>query len=163
MDEITVDDYHFSSRYPIPFRVLFLSFATLLGFATNLHILAYLGIDTAFVLDIRSTSSGSLGTRNQSPAAYLHPSRLYPPIYHLSLLGLLWTTVGWVLFAKLTGGDPQQMVEWRSVPAFVVFVAGLALIVPWNALYRRERMMFLRFVLSDNQLASPAASSLRTC
>lgn len=155
--------WDFSSSYPLPFRVLFLSFSTLLGFATNLHILAYLGIDTSLVLDIRlddyrsasasigpsgsggggGGGSGGGGGRNTAP--FVHPSRLYPPLYALSALGFVWVCLGWLVFMKITGGDPEQMVLWRGVPMFTAIVVGAAAVAPLNVLYRKERMMFLRY------------------
>lgn len=146
--------YDFSSRYPLPFRVLFLSFATLLGFATNLHLLAFLGIDTSLVLDIRLddyrgiSNSGNTGPSHLLPRAgpspFVHPSRLYPPVYALAVLGLAWTAMGWLVFSAITGGEPELMVQWRGVPAFVAVAVGVATVAPWNVLYKRERMMFLR-------------------
>ena len=136
----------FGLSYPLPFRVLFLSFSTLFGFATNLHLLSHLGIDTAHVLDIRLDDYRNLGSSSllpRAPAPFVHPSRLYPPLYALSALGIAWTTFGWMVFAQITGGDPEQMSNWRAVPAFVALVVGAAAVAPWNALYRRERMMFL--------------------
>lgn len=150
--------YDFSSTFPLPFRVLFLSFSTLFAFATNLHLLAYLGIDTSLVLDIRlddyrSTSTTSTSNNNnnnnnnnnsRTQTPFVHPSRLYPPIYGLAIVGLGWTAVGWMLFSWVTAGDPVQMVRWRGIPAFVALVVGGAAVAPINTLYRKERFMFLR-------------------
>ena len=156
----------FSSTFPLPFRVLFLTvsgrrheggrvawlthprppqFATVAGFATNLHLLAYLGIDTSLVLDIRLDDyRGSHRTQSGQLAPFVHPSRLFPPIYGLALCGLAWTTLGWFVFAKITGGVPEEMVRWRGIPAFTAIAVGIATVAPWNVLYRKERMMFLK-------------------
>lgn len=118
------------------------------GFATNLHLLAYLGIDTSLVLDIRLDDyRGSHRAPSSAPAPFVHPSRLFPPIYSLAFCGLAWTTVNWIVFARITGGVPEEMVKWRGIPAFTAIAVGIATVAPWNFLYRKERMMFLRCVL----------------
>ncbi|KAK4702935.1 hypothetical protein P7C70_g3281, partial [Phenoliferia sp. Uapishka_3] len=157
----------FSSTFPLPFRVLFLTvsipksssraacwlltsfvspqFATVGGFATNLHLLAYLGIDTSLVLDIRLDDyRGSHRAPSATPAPFVHPSRLFPPIYSLAFCGLAWTTASWLVFARITGGVPEEMVKWRAIPAVTAIAVGLAAIAPFNVLHRKERMMFLR-------------------
>lgn len=151
IDAVGVDTgWDFGSRFPLPFRVLFLSCATLFGFATNLHLLAFLGIDTSLVLDIRLDDFRPGGTSTaashlpRSAAPFVHPSRLYPPLYALSTLGAAWTLLGWSVFLKITDGDPQEMVQWRVVPAFVALVVGATALAPWNILFRKQRMMFLR-------------------
>ncbi|GAA5839567.1 hypothetical protein JCM11251_003548 [Rhodosporidiobolus azoricus] len=175
----TGDLAEFSIAYPLPFRILFLSTLTLLGFATNLHLLAYLGIDTAAVLDVRlqppahllpnaipssSASSAALssparpGALPTSPSAappppYAHPTKLYPPLYQLGLLGLAWTAVGWLAFRNLTGGDEAAMNAWRGEPAFVAVVVGAALVWPGNVLCRRQRMQFIHAL---KRIVSPA-------
>ncbi|KAM0793040.1 hypothetical protein ACM66B_000529 [Microbotryomycetes sp. NB124-2] len=151
-----------------------LQFATLLGWATNLHLLAFLGIDTSLVLDIRlddyrgiassllpttsnalqastagqagaaGASSATSAAASRSQAPFVHPSRLYPPLYILSALGFLWTAVSWAVFMRLTAGDAVEMVKWRGIPAFSAFAVGVVVLMPLNVLFKRERMMFLR-------------------
>ncbi|GAA5895545.1 hypothetical protein JCM5296_006793 [Sporobolomyces johnsonii] len=146
----------FGTRYPLPFRILFLSFLTVLGFATNLHLLAALGIDTASILDVRLeppshlpiTSSTRERDRTSGPASsahpvLVHPRKLYPPLYSLALLGLAWTAAGWALFRKMTGGLEDAMLRWRGEPAFIALAVGAALVLPGNVLHRKQRLMFL--------------------
>ena len=145
----------FGQSWPIPFRVLWLSFMTLVGFATNLHLLAFLGIDTSLVLDIRLDSGVGAPVSHlpRAAAPFVHPSRLYPPLYSLAALGLAWTAIGWSVFMKLTGGDPIEMVRWRGVPAFVALMVGAVSIAPVNIMYRKQRFMFLRSVASPIHVA----------
>lgn len=153
----------FSGRYPLPFRVLFLSFTTVLGFATNLHLLAALGIDTALVLDIRVDSdrpqSHPSSVRSPVVGPLAHPARLYPPIYGLAGLGLAWTVLGWWMFLFVTGGDPASMVRWRVFPVLTALAVGAGAVCPWRMLYKRERMMYLaslrRIVFSGLYSAVP--------
>lgn len=139
--------FAFGSSYPLPFRVLALSFASLFLFASNLHTLAYLGVDTAEVLDVRVHSGrvSSLPTRNAA-SPFVHPSKLYPPLYGLAAAGFAWTALGWFVFGTITGGEVEQMVRWRAVPGVVMLVVGAAVVGPWDVLYRKERYMFLRCV-----------------
>ncbi|GAA6040794.1 hypothetical protein JCM8097_003304 [Rhodosporidiobolus ruineniae] len=154
----------FGVRFPLPFRILFLSFCTLLGFATNLHLLAYLGIDTALVLDIRLNNQPTLASSTSSSSSrlpplsaptppYAHPSRLYPPLYHLALVGLAWTAVGWLAFRTITGHDETSMNAWRGLPAFTALAVGAALVWPGNVLYKRQRAQFTNAL---KRIVSPA-------
>ncbi|SCV68909.1 BQ2448_1030 [Microbotryum intermedium] len=139
---------HFGAQYPLPFRVLFLTCSTVFAFATNLHLLAFLGIDTALVLDVRLDDYTRVNTSHPPRAVtapFAHPSRLYPPIYGLAAVGMLWTLLGWSVFLKLSGGLVDQMVKWRAVPAITAVVVALATVCPWNVLYRKERLMFVSF------------------
>ena len=128
------------------FYILLFSFTTVFGFATNLHLLSFLGIDTAKVLDVRAEEYRQLPHGRVGNAQFVHPSRLYPPLYALAVIGWLWTAFGWSVFHRLAGSDAARMVEWRAVPAIVALVALAAIFAPMNGLYRKERMMFLRSV-----------------
>lgn len=57
---------------------------------------------------------------------------------------MVWIALGWLAFMKVTGGDPQIMVQWRALPIVTAGAVGLAAVIPLNVLYKRERMMFLR-------------------
>ncbi|BGO93144.1 RHTO0S24e00188g1_1 [Rhodotorula toruloides] len=159
----------FGLRYPLPFRILFLSSLTVLGFASNLHILSHLGIDTALVLDVRLDAPPSTLPRtvplsslsNTAPSStahppYVHPSKLYPPLYSLAVAGLGWTAAGWLFFRLLTGGDPAAGERWRIEPAALLILAAAAICWPGNALCRRERFRFLR---SIRRIVSPSLNA----
>ena len=128
------------------FYILLFSFTTVFGFGTNLHLLSFLGIDTAKVLDVRAEDYRQLPHGRGGNAQFVHPSRLYPPLYALAVMGWLWTAFGWSVFHRLAGDDTARMVQWRAVPAVVALVALSAILAPMNVLYRKERMMFLRSV-----------------
>jgi hypothetical protein len=144
MDIDTPTAYAFGSSYPLPFRVLALSFLTVLAFGTNLHTLAWLGIDTAEVLDVRVHAQRLPSRGAASP--YVHPSKLYPPLYGLAAVGFAWTAAGWLVFGLITGGEVEHMVQWRAVPGAFMLVVVLGVLGPWDVLYRKERYMFLRCV-----------------
>lgn len=158
--------YNFNSNFPLPFRVLFLTFSTIFCFATNLHFLYFIGIDTSTILDIRledyrlnstftsiSTTNSSTNnndnsflTTNRILTPFVHPSKLFPPIYKLSILGLLWSFLGLILFNFLTENDKNKMFKFRIIPTFFILVVLISIFAPWNILYQKERYMFLRLV-----------------
>lgn len=137
----------FGLRYPLPLRIVVLSAVTALGFATNLHLLSHLGIDTAHVLDVRlepANPSLRAALPPGAPPPYVHPSRLYPPLYSLAAATLAWATLGWVVHSALTGADPHLVVEYRLVPCAVALAVVVALCWPGTALSRPYRLRFLR-------------------
>lgn len=113
------------------FYILLFAFSTLFFFASNLHILSLLLIDTHKVLDIPRSD-----TRRTTPS-------LHAPLYALSLIGAAWTAVGYALWTALDGAQGK----WRGVPALTGLVVVLAVVAPMNVLYRKERRMFTRSVL----------------
>ncbi|BGP36978.1 protein-ER retention protein [Rhodotorula kratochvilovae] len=153
----------FGLAYPLPLRIVALSAFTALGFASNLHILSALGIDTAQVLDVRLDSHAPSHLPSSrgapppgAPPPYVHPSKLYPPLYTLGTLALAWTALGWLLHSKLTHGDIHAVVAWRGLPVFVAAVVCIALCWPGNALCRTERFRFLRAL---RRIVSPSLNA----
>ncbi|GAA5844980.1 hypothetical protein JCM3766R1_004836 [Sporobolomyces carnicolor] len=142
----------FSLRYPLPFRILVLSGLTVLGFASNLHILSSLGIDTSQVLDIRLDHPATSSSSNPPPL--VHPTRLYTPIYHLGALALGATTLAWLVYRSLASGldhrDQFDQLKW--CPAVVALALTFVCVSPWNWACRRQRFMFLR---SLKRIVSP--------
>lgn len=138
----------FGLRYPLPLRILVLSALTVAAFASNLHLLAHLGIDTAQVLDIRLDRHLLPATRAQGPLPpappYVHPTKLYPPLYSLALATLAWAAAVHLAFARLTAAQPDLVVRYRLVPVAAVAAVLAALCWPANVLCRRERFRFLR-------------------
>ncbi|GJN91881.1 hypothetical protein Rhopal_004906-T1 [Rhodotorula paludigena] len=138
----------FGLRYPLPLRILVLSALTVAAFASNLHLLAHLGIDTAQVLDIRLDRHLLPATRAQGPLPpappYVHPTKLYPPLYSLALATLAWAAAAHLAFARLTAAQPDLVVHYRLVPVAAVAAVLAALCWPGNVLCRRERFRFLR-------------------
>lgn len=130
----------FGLRYPLPFRILLLSTITVVGFATNVHILANLGIDTASVLDIRLEQS----TPPTATAAFVHPTTIYPPLYSLGAVAFAWTATGWLAFRAAAGGEADAAIHWRVLPAVFLVAAAAAVAWPGKALYQRDRFRFLR-------------------
>lgn len=138
----------FSLRYPLPFRILVLTFLTVVGFATNLHILSSLGIDTSQVLDIRLDHPPSISSNgNSNPPPLVHPTKLYQPLYQLGLSGVTATGVAWFVYRGLTNGleTREALREWKWFPAFVALALTAVCFVPFNWACRRQRFMFLRY------------------
>ena len=122
------------------FYILLFTFTTLLAFSTNLHLLSFLQIDTAKVLDIKEDHKSTTLNSN-----FVNSSRLYPPLYKLGFLGLTWTLAGWAMMRWCTGGEDSNLVSWRGIPALTGLGVLVGLVVPMNVLFRKERYMFLRF------------------
>lgn len=156
------DSGDFDTAFPLPLRVLSLVSLGVLAWATNLHLLTALGIDTTHVLDVRApdhsgyavllgttTAAGQPSTSTSaSPSGglHLHPSRLYPPVYKLALALGAWTLIGWLTFSAWAAQNADD--HWLSnlLPALFLFSAVAALLWPTNVLCRRERGMLLRWV-----------------
>ncbi|GAA5979881.1 hypothetical protein JCM10908_001450 [Rhodotorula pacifica] len=162
LDAVAAELSEFGLRYPLPFRILLLSAVTVLGFATNTHILATLGIDTALVLDVRldqphqPPALAGAPASTSIPAPFVHPSRIYPPLYSLAAVALAWTTGGWLLFRTVAGGEANAAIQWRVLPAAFLVGAGIALCWPGKLLYQRERFRFLR---SLRRIVSPSLNA----
>lgn len=124
-----------SDYVPLPFRVLSLISLGILCWAFNLHVLHILGIDTSFLLDIRSPSDAS---------EYLHPSKLYRPIYQLAAVSLTWTTLAWFIGFRLFADSDGDSSAGRLAAAFTWLVPLIVLLLPVDRFRRAERFMFLR-------------------
>src|ERR1700733_13009495 len=92
----------FPILFPLPFRVLFLAGLGILGWATDLHGLELLGIDTASTLELRAPE----GFRSRSPLPtqsspgyklFTQPSTPYTPVYRLFVTYSVWCFLSWSL------------------------------------------------------------------
>jgi len=124
----------FSTALPLPFRVLLLGGFGLLAWATNLHFLYLLGIDTSFALDFRI----------QDKTSYAHPGSVYAPIYRLFVAYSAWAFTGWVFFRAVTTGvgGADNIDDWKSIPVLLFAGVIVALFLPFNVLSLRERVAF---------------------
>ncbi|PVG02503.1 EXS-domain-containing protein [Serendipita vermifera] len=143
-DAPLIPSSHFSTVFPLPYRCLFLVGVGMLGWATNLQGLYFLGIDTGFVLDIRRNSSGTewdntslTGFRS---ANYAHPSVLYRPIYKLFLLYAIFFSASWLAFHLMA----SEGLNTKLIPSLSFIVLLIALISPLPLAHKQERFTFLR-------------------
>lgn len=139
----------FSAVFPLPFRVLALVGFGGLCWATNLHILDWLGIDTALALQIphhRPTN----GLPSHTPpisspissfpgSLHAHPSSLYPPVYRVAATYISFVTGGWLLFYMLSQGDANALNASKWVPAICFTVILVAAIIPLRDVYGVQR------------------------
>lgn len=143
------DSEAFSRSFPLPLRILSLITLGLLGWATNLHFLTRLGIDTTSVLDVRVSEhayaplNSNAAASNSLPARHLHPSRLFPPVYKLAAVLALWTFFGLAVYT-LAGSHPGEGPLDNIVPIAFASIALLSIFLPVDKLYKQERFMFLR-------------------
>lgn len=159
MDDPTLrEEVVFSTRYPLPFRVLFLAGAGILGWATNLHGLVALGIDAAAALELsthhphRLTSPSTTAPDTPLPTARTGwklvppPATLYGPVYRLCAWYAAAVLVGWACYRHATHGDAELVDVFRFVPAVVGLCVLLGLLCPFDVLEKRERDKFLQCV-----------------
>jgi hypothetical protein len=149
---------HFSVVFPLPYRCLVLVGIGILGWATNLHGLYFLGIDTGHALDIRrqetstSTALGSLrtstGLHSSRSISYAHPSTLYGPIYRLFLIYASFTAASWLFFRITTAGLASTTDSAKYIPSVTFIIIIATLLSPWLFPHRQERFTFLRQVSS---------------
>ncbi|KAH7108518.1 EXS-domain-containing protein [Auriculariales sp. MPI-PUGE-AT-0066] len=126
----------FSTALPLPFRVILLGGSGLLAWATNLHFLYLLGIDTSFALDFRIADK----------SAFAHPATLHGPIYRLFVAYSAWAFTGWVFFRAVTAGGQDSLDGWKPVPTIVLIGILIAVFIPFNVLSLRERVAFRQAV-----------------
>ena len=162
----------FSAIFPVPFRVLALVGLGGLCWATNLHLLDYLGIDSGQALQVphyKQTSDGapvlSLPSHSPSPrvdtpsptgtpssyfpalgSIYAHPSSLYPALYRILLSYLIPAGGGWVLFYWLTRGNVETLNAAKWVPAICYVVLIVAAVIPLHNIYGAQRSYFYKCV-----------------
>ena len=151
----------FSASFPLPFRVLFLIGLAQLLWATNLHLLHYLNIDPAWVLDIHPPDTptsdhvelSALGLPPETPPhrhleenAIGGPVALHGPVYRLFLVYVTWVGAGWFAFWWVTGGDVDVMEQWRGLLGVIALGAILGAILPWQGPGQRERRALRRCV-----------------
>lgn len=139
----------FAASFPLPFRVLFLAGMGILGWATNLHGLDILGIDSASALEFRKTSSSVEYAPLRSSRApgfkmVTDPAAVYESIYGLSAIFVAWCLFSWGVFRMITQGDVKLVDVFRYVPAVCALGVLIVLIYPFDTLYKRERDMFLQ-------------------
>jgi len=145
----SASDLAFSAAFPLPYRSLFLIGAGLLGWATNLHFLSLLGVDTGYALEIRrqrALHSPLPSTFRNSSHFHLfaHPGSLYRPIYRIFAYYAMWTVSSWFLFLLWTGAKPGVIDGYKIMPTVTALLVLAVLFCPFNILYKTERTTFLR-------------------
>lgn len=125
---------------PLPWRVLFLIGAAILGWATNLHFLNLLGIDTAYALNMHSHA--------HLPHSHIEASsgtgHLFFASYKLFAIYAVWSFGCWLFFRALCGGNVQMMDNYKIIPQLCIIGIFIILICPFNIVRKRERDLFLR-------------------
>ncbi|KDN49722.1 hypothetical protein RSAG8_01787, partial [Rhizoctonia solani AG-8 WAC10335] len=144
----------FHSSFPLPYRVFLLVGLGIFFWATNLHVLHLLGIDTIWVLDLRrdkiqsSSPPTPLPTARQPHLPYdlfsLEAINLYKSVYKLFVIYIAWIGIGWLYFRLITAGDAEAMDMYKVLPALTGIGLVVGLVCPLDVLVKRERMRFLR-------------------
>lgn len=144
----SASDLAFSAAFPLPYRSLFLIGAGILAWATNLHFLSVLGVDTGYALEIRRG-----GPQHALPSAsrnsnyfnsFVHPGSLFRPVYKLFAYYAMWTGLSWFLFRLWTRTRPDVINEYKTMPTVTAVFLLAVLFCPFNILFKAERTAFLR-------------------
>lgn len=154
------DDLSFIVAFPLPFRVLFLVGAGILGWSANLHGLRLLGIDAASALDLHAHEHGSV-TPLPVDSRHRAPHALYTPVYRLAFWYGLWCTLAWMLYRLATHGSAVLVDFFKYIPAVCALVVLICAISPYDVIQKRERDAFLRYVFATYQsrsLPTPTAN-----
>ena len=133
----------FSASFPLPFRVLFLVGLAQLLWATNLHVLHLLGLDTPWILDYRDSTDDDVPLHELNPedvgdapprhvVARPESRTLHWSVYSLFLLYSAWVGTGWVVFRIITGGNQESMERWRGLVGIIALGAAVGVFAPWR-------------------------------
>lgn len=140
------------SFVPLPWRVVMLTGAGILCWASNLHLLHLMGIDTPYILDMHIQT-------NVQPPRFFSPTsptppyfgiapktsgRLYPAVYKLFAAYAAWSFGCWLFFRVLCGGNIQMMDHYKVIPEICTIGLLAALVCPFNVVRKRERDLFLQ-------------------
>ncbi|KAG8995278.1 hypothetical protein FRB93_001172 [Tulasnella sp. JGI-2019a] len=140
-----------SAFIPLPFRALGLVGLGLLCWATNLHILHLLGIDTASVLETRPEKLPLLVPSSPHPdsshdslsSSHRAAGPLYPAIYRLLCFYAAWVAATYIIFKMAINGDMKMMDRSRSIVTIASVGVLVGLFCPFNVIQKRERDIFL--------------------
>lgn len=138
-DEI---QYHLS--FPLPYRVLLLIGLGILGWATNLHGLDNLRMDTVATMDLRTDSQNfNLAIPHHSPT-FNHSKAvaLYRSVYRIFLSYASVCFVSWTLYRLVTQDDPLRVDAYGYIPVVTTIAILLILICPYNIMFLSEREKF---------------------
>lgn len=139
----------FSAVFPLPFRVLALLGLGGLCWATNLHVLDWLGIDTAQALQVPHHKPSN-GLPSHTPpvnppvtsfpgSIHAHPTTLYPPVYRVVATYIAIVAGGWLVFYTLTRGEVIVLDSAKWVPAICYTIIAVAAILPLRDIYGAQR------------------------
>ena len=160
-----LDDLSFVIAFPLPFRVLFLAGAGILGWAANLHGLRLLGVDAASALDLRTIERTPLplvvidGQHHhhhaQAHGAIEQPTNTiatssssspYSPVYRLAFWYGLWCSAAWAMYRSATDGNSALVDFFKHVPAVCALVVLIFMFTPYDVMHKRERDAFIMYV-----------------
>lgn len=161
-----LDDLSFVIAFPLPFRVLFLAGAGILGWAANLHGLRLLGVDAASALDLRTIERTPLplvvvddGQHHHAQAQQAHGAIEQPtdtiatspsfsfPVYRLAFWYGLWCSAAWAMYRSATDGNSALVDFFKYIPAVCALVVLIFMFTPYDVMHKRERDAFITYPL----------------
>jgi len=156
-----LDELSFVTAFPLPFRVLFLAGAGILGWAANLHGLRLLGVDAASALDLRTIERTPLplivvdgqhhaqvhGAIEQSTDTIATSSSYSSPVYRLAFWYGLWCSAAWAMYSSATDGNSALVDFFKYIPAVCALVVLMFMFAPYDVMHKRERDAFIMYSL----------------
>jgi hypothetical protein len=166
-----LDDLSFVIAFPLPFRVLFLAGAGILGWAANLHGLRLLGVDAASALDLRTIERTPLplvvvdGQHHHAQVQQAHgaieqptdtiniatspssSSLTHSPVYRLAFWYGLWCSAAWAMYRSATDGNSALVDFFKYIPAVCALVVLIFMFTPYDVMHKRERDAFIMYAL----------------
>jgi hypothetical protein len=163
-----LDDLSFVIAFPLPFRVLFLAGAGILGWAANLHGLRLLGVDAVSALDLRTIERTPLplvvdDSHRHALAQQAHGAIEQPadttiaisttshspssPVYRLAFWYGLWCSAAWTMYHSATDCRPALVDFFKYVPAVCALVVLIFVFTPYDVMHKRERDAFIMYAL----------------
>jgi hypothetical protein len=155
-----LDDSSFVVAFPLPFRVLFLAGLGILGWASNLHGLRLLGVDSASALDLRAHERASVPALPLSAdGRHTHGARepsadgavsLSSPLYRLAICYGFWFAAAWLLYRSATYDDPALVNSFKYIPSVCALVVLICMLSPLDFMQKPERDAFILYVFSSS-------------
>jgi hypothetical protein len=131
--------------FPLPYRVFGLLGLGILAWATNLHGLDKLGVDTVSALDLRTEGVHLRGPLiSHRPAGYSQvvAANLYTSAYRVFIGYTVIWFLSWTTYRLATDGDAMLVDAYGYIPGVTALLILALLICPYNIFWKFERSKF---------------------
>jgi len=131
--------------FPLPYRVLFLFGLGILGWASILHGLHLLGVDTVGVMDLKlGADPMNTPMPTHRTAAYTQSRivALYNDAYRIFFTYSSFCFASWVIFRLVTQGDPSRVDTFGYLPVITAIIIVIILFCPYRIVFHHEREKF---------------------
>lgn len=135
--------------FPLPYRIFLLLGLGILGWASNLHVLDALDVDTVQALDLRTEDNPPvrLPVTQREHANGSRAHTLIRTTYKVFLAYSVFCTASWIIYRLKTKGDPLLVDSYGHIPVITSCLLVLAVICPFDLFYKSERDKFIQYVI----------------